>query len=445
MIDTNQRFSKRSLGLIVLFLIASISSALPLLAPFIGLGTGEDYFFYKAAGIARKYHLIYLLAILMAAVLLAIRKHLILPVHYLAERCRHLAEGCRRAFKIKNFSLTIISLIVALFLAETCGQFYLYFKSGISVEKLLTQETFPVDGNTRRVEDERSVVVIPNSGPFDANGFRKGTYSYSRKTDNIVFIGDSVLYGFKVEDHETVPSYFGKLLAGTHSTLGVINAAYPSFSLDQAIHRYIYEIKDKFPTRVLILQIYDPVMVFLGTLDKWNRRINWSNYQTVTNRKLAIHPPLSILKHSSIFYFIVKSNIFAAEINHNLTEEEKEIIFTSGVIESLKIFEEAVKGNVDLVVILPVTPPLKFRDEFKLVKVLNKQLRDFAISRDGFSYLDTWKLFVGNDKQNFIDECCHLTPFGAQRQAQAIFDFLSQYCQREDDCGESLSFLKHLQ
>jgi hypothetical protein len=27
-----------------LFLIALISSALPLLAPFIGLGTGEDYF-----------------------------------------------------------------------------------------------------------------------------------------------------------------------------------------------------------------------------------------------------------------------------------------------------------------------------------------------------------------------------------------------------------------
>ncbi len=65
---------------IALFLIASISAALPLLAPFIGLGTGENYFFYKAAGVARKYHLAYSLALFFAAALLAmrlaIRKHL---------------------------------------------------------------------------------------------------------------------------------------------------------------------------------------------------------------------------------------------------------------------------------------------------------------------------------------------------------------------------------
>ena len=55
--------------IIALFSIAVISSALPLLAPFIGLGTGENYFFYKEAGVARRYHLVYSLAIFMAAVL----------------------------------------------------------------------------------------------------------------------------------------------------------------------------------------------------------------------------------------------------------------------------------------------------------------------------------------------------------------------------------------
>jgi hypothetical protein len=56
---------------IALFSIAVISVALPLLAPFIGLGTGEDYFFYKAAGVARRYHLAYSLALFFAAALLA--------------------------------------------------------------------------------------------------------------------------------------------------------------------------------------------------------------------------------------------------------------------------------------------------------------------------------------------------------------------------------------
>jgi len=212
---------------IALFLIASISSTLPLLAPFIGLGTGEDYFFYKAAGIARKYHLIYSLAILMVVVLLAIRKHLILPAHYLAEGCRHLAEGCRRALSAtgekirgmivglkdwRNVCLLISAIIVVCVMAEVSARAFLYWKHSapkdqvVFTDKAFTIETIPALGHgvyrpnitvNRFVFDASH--VLGHESTFKVNNYgliSQNNYAIGRSPDSkeyrIAILGDSL-------------------------------------------------------------------------------------------------------------------------------------------------------------------------------------------------------------------------------------------------------------
>jgi len=52
-------------------------------------------------------------------------------------------------------------------------------------------------------------------------------------------------------------------LQGEGFSTPIINAAVPSYSLNQAVYRYIYEIQNIFPVSVIVLQAYDPAGNFL--------------------------------------------------------------------------------------------------------------------------------------------------------------------------------------
>ncbi len=191
---------------IALFLIASISAALPLLAPFIGLGTGEDYFFYKAAGVARKYHLVYSLAILMAAVL---------------------AEGCRRNLSAikgeihriiislkdrRNVCLLISAIIAACVMGEVFARVFIYWKhSGpgdlaIFTNTAFVNKTIPAPGHghylpnitvNRLIFDASH--VLGHESTFKVNNYgliSENNYAIERSPDSkeyrIAILGDSL-------------------------------------------------------------------------------------------------------------------------------------------------------------------------------------------------------------------------------------------------------------
>jgi|TARA_B100000315_G_scaffold248463_1_gene278378 hypothetical protein len=209
---------------IALFLIASISSTLPLLAPFIGLGTGENYFFYKAAGIARKYHLAYSLALFFAAALLAmrlaIRKHLISSAHYLTERCRRALSATvekTRGMIVglkdwRNVCLLISAIIVVCVMAEISARVFIYWKhsgpkdSVIFTDIAFFSETIPAPGygsyrpditvnrfvfNVRHMLGHKSTFKINNYGLPSQNDYAIER-SPGSKEYRIAILGDSL-------------------------------------------------------------------------------------------------------------------------------------------------------------------------------------------------------------------------------------------------------------
>jgi hypothetical protein len=93
---------------------------------------------------------------------------------------------------------------------------------------------FNAIGFVERVSDERGATLRRNaaSHEIDSNRFRSGAGFYDREHRNIVFLGDSVPFGWDVPSKSSVPSHFAGLLdqAGERD-LGVINAAVPGYTL----------------------------------------------------------------------------------------------------------------------------------------------------------------------------------------------------------------------
>src|SRR5258708_3631051 len=86
----------------------------------------------------------------------------------------------------------------------------------------LIPEQFNVRGFTKRVSDPRCVTMIP-SGTWqsptenwelttDKYGFRSGSRVVGTNKRNIVFIGDSVPFGWGVSTKDSVPSQLDDLL-----------------------------------------------------------------------------------------------------------------------------------------------------------------------------------------------------------------------------------------
>jgi hypothetical protein len=130
-----------------------------------------------------------------------------------------------------------LGLIIAVVATDLVGHVYYRVRKG----KFLWNTAgaflvFQVRPLATFVDDAR-VVTLKKSFQFedvktDANGFRTTVGSYEGKARNVVFIGDSVPFGWGVPDELSVPSHFGRLLekdAKTH--IGVINAAVPSYSI----------------------------------------------------------------------------------------------------------------------------------------------------------------------------------------------------------------------
>lgn len=82
--------------------------------------------------------------------------------------------------------------------------------------------------------------------------------------------------------------------------------------------------------------------------------------------------------------------------------------------------------DTEKILLLPVTIPKKSWSEMSkerkmAVRILNSTLEEYAHSSDNILYVDTISLFRDyDDKKIFIDECCHLSPFGAELQAKLI-------------------------
>lgn len=308
-------------------------------------------------------------------------------------------------------------------------------------------EQFHVGPDVCLVSDERNVILKKKyqgsiiTGNYrgtintDENGFRCGSHKLSRTEGNIVFIGDSVPFGFRLDDYDTVPSSLNDILKKKGKTASIINAAMPSYSLNQAIYRYKYEISGKFPVDIVILQVIDPAMLFAQYGREWDASKNWATWPENLRRKIGEKGILSVdsfLQYSSLFYLYWRfsGRYHLLNVKFNINDQEAINKYVGSINNSLDIlFKEC--GGSEMIIILPATVT-KYSNKTmcsptkKAIEILNQTMLDYSKKRTEIYFLDTIELFSKyKDRDVFIDSGCHLSPKGARLQAQLIADFIA--------------------
>src|SRR5262249_52985582 len=142
---------------------------------------------------------------------------------------------------------------------------------------------------------------------FDAFGFRRGQQTASSSGQpTIVFIGDSVPFGWGVSDKGSLPSQFFERLQEHSISLGVVNAALPSYALAQAVARYEREIYGRMVVDTVYLQIYDPASQLAARGSRWQPSDNWMNYPYVSQSFLSRHSATAVLVEGVVSRFNLK-------------------------------------------------------------------------------------------------------------------------------------------
>lgn len=296
-------------------------------------------------------------------------------------------------------------------------------------------DLFNVRGFTYLVGDERYISIKSNyrhSGRWsittDEYGFRSGDYKAST-INNIAFIGDSVPFGWGVNSDHSVPNKLNEILLSEGIDIGIINAAIPSYSLDQAVHRYKYEIANNFPVSVIILQIYAPVPQFALYPKEWNSSYNWTTEPLHLGR-FENYP--SLVHYSSLGFLYWKYGYLryfrkpAGEITSEAIDR-----YRKSITASLEILLNEIHGSAKLL-LLPVNAPKNSRETFSdnhktAIRELNSTFLRFSNNRDRVFYLDIISSFDDHhDELLFIDSCCHLSSEGAEIQAQQIYQKLKE-------------------
>ena len=297
---------------------------------------------------------------------------------------------------MKKTSFFLIWLLLSILFVELSGEMLYRVLKGKFMWKDYNQydlSVFNIRPFTEFVEDDRLVTNKKNFSTkiygwevkTDAYGFRVGTNEYSKKNFNIIFLGDSVPFGWGGSGEQNVPSKFYNLIKDKYSTkYGVINAAIPSYSLYQAIMRYRYEIYGKFPVKYVILQIYDPATQFVIWGKNWNEKICFTSKNTllffkdIANSRCRLQYFLCRYSfiYRSISTVLMKVDLEQKQISMqcsmsplDITDKRSFDYFEERNIFILEEFHALLKKNNISLIILPVNPTKPFqsyrRDEIE--------------------------------------------------------------------------------
>ncbi len=268
------------------------------------------------------------------------------------------------------------------------------------------------DKNRLRVEEEN---------------FNHDLFSNNEK---IVFIGDSVPFGFGVNYKDSIPGSFSEY----NLNLISINAAVPSYTFKQSVDKYIKEFKSIKKIKYIYLSNFNPLDLYLMFGAKWNEDINWSNHVSYLSEDLFFFKykkiPLwgdinffSILRKIYIVYFFKSKNYFDNSRNY-----ETDLKFSNYINNQLNRLYKNIDLNTKLI-LSPTISPLYFVEEddlnkvdkerLKVLNLINYEIKNFK--KKNVIYLDLHKVFHSfESKDLFIDNCCHLTPFASSKIAEKL-------------------------
>ena len=341
--------------------------------------------------------------------------------------------------KVTFFALMGLLVLVSV---EVTAQFLFLARYGNFVWSQVTGG-FNVRSFTRLVTDARHVTTIPNFsdpkyGGFgistDAYGFRGGTQATRPDCPSVVFIGDSVPFGWGGPDRASMPSRLFDRLQNANDPRCVINAAIPSYSLFQAIARFEREILDEFKIDSVYLQIYDPVTQFVRFGAQWKPDMDWTTEPVAfASPKREYIASIAIARNALRRFGVLRGS--GSEYFENFKPADRRSLDwyrleIRGELE--RLHDLIVKANVKQLIVAPVTVPADAYQRLSegrriAIETINDELTQFAARHKDTSFLDTIELLKGYPgTEVFVDDCCHLSERGNDIVAEQLIKLLTR-------------------
>jgi hypothetical protein len=328
-----------------------------------------------------------------------------------------------------------VMFLIVLISVEATAQFLYRVRYGRFIWET---EIFRV-GFNQVVLDARHRTPIPNfSDPgyrgfgitIDAYGFRRGAQSTNPDCPSIIFIGDSVPFGWGVSDRASMPSKLFENLQKVNDTRCVINAADPGYSLFQAVARFELEISGKFKGDCVYLQIYEPVYGFVHFGAQWRPERDWSTEPAISS--IPYVASAAIVQHALQHFGLLRRFRYDGEFENlssidQLSLDRFRLEIRKGLEHLHDILSQA---NVTKLIVAPITVPStaypQLPGEYRVaIEALNDEFRNFAKMHRDITFLDTIGLLKRYPDQDvFIDNCCHLSERGNDIVAERIFEIL---------------------
>lgn len=349
---------------------------------------------------------------------------------------------------LRKLTLYLIMFCIMTLFAELLSFGILYGFSlarGTNYLPNLAKEIFKVGNFTEKVNDER--IVTAKSNAFSKSNFftvftsqdrfRVNYSSNKKEADDqrrkLLFIGDSVPFGYGVPAEESIP-YLTQIKL---NEMKILNGAIPSYSLLQARKRLEIEFFKINNVEWIYLQIYDPVSQYSLMGDNWSKDQNWGNFNEVREslKKTSMVCKLTDFRNFSsfikLFFISIGKAGFTKEfLCFDKVEKVKKDTsnrFKSHVINEIQKIKNIAKIMGAKLILAPIVPNPKAYNKLSnfhtdAIETLNSILKK---QEDDSTYYLALKNIL-NDEKYFIDSCCHLSKEGADLVSKQIIQLIKK-------------------
>ena len=257
-------------------------------------------------------------------------------------------------FDFSKMRAKCILFVSSIFVALCIGEFLLqlnYFREN-EVWLFARQDNFTV-GYTKPVSGRRQYTLREEYADAELSihetGFRNPVPEIGLSDELIVCVGDSVPFGAGVPDGETYPAVLGRLLQEEASSVKVINAGVPSYTLWQAAERFREEVWPRFRTqvKVVIIQAANDVSLASYYQEEWNPNLTWAY------GRFGHMPGRGLSRHVALFHYLENVENLSKPREYLPYVGNEMVAAIRNEIRSLARFCE--RNSVNLV-ILPIDP-----------------------------------------------------------------------------------------
>ncbi|MBI3619164.1 SGNH/GDSL hydrolase family protein [Candidatus Peregrinibacteria bacterium] len=263
----------------------------------------------------------------------------------------------------------------------------------------------------------------------NSQGFRSPELDPAKKT--IAILGDSIAFGYGLEDDQTIASRLSDLLGGKEN---VLNSGVPGYNLRQETATYAQKIAKLHPSTLVIIFYFNDLRDLVpGVIDARGNIVPRGSKDLegppvchpIETGILSFIPGKCWLDLHSAFYRAVRKFVSAREEQHNL--QQQEVAFRQDVFSDTtkpENFQSYAKTLDRLVALLPRHLPRLFVlwPEKELHFPFRPKVRALAEAH-GFRVLDLYEVF-GNQAETLGWDTVHPSAKTTGEAAAIIADML---------------------